>query len=197
MENEKWVKNIITVFTEIETRLVSSDFKFSGGGATIRTLTNFIQLFDKEFGSVTQERLVDFCICTAYAYRSRDNWTIKQAFGPAAIKRLKDSKHGTRYYEDQWLKERDLDRGYLISLITDRSEHPLAKYIYQKSEETTKLRLLNMEVGFAVCQASTLGWSPLSDACHQCKFIEQCKTETEKKYPELYRIRVEYGESNK
>lgn len=196
MENEKLIKNIITVFTEIETRLVSPSFRFSQGGATIKTLSGFLQLFEKEFGSITRERLVDFCICTAYAFRNRDNWTIKQAFGPAAIKRLKDSKHGARYYEDNWLESKNLSRTYLINLIADKSEHPLAKYIFMQSEEPTKMRLLNMEVGFAVCQSSTLGWSPVSDACKMCNFSEQCKIETGKKYPELYRIREEYGKSS-
>lgn len=197
MENGKWIKNTIAVFTEVERRMVNPSFKFSQGGATIRTLDNFLQLFESEFGAITQDRLVDFCICTAYAYKGRDNWTIKQAFGPASIKRLKDSKHATRYYEDKWLRERSLDRNYLINLISDRSEHPQAKYIFMKSEEATKLRLLNSQMGYAICQSSTLGWSPISEACVQCNFIEQCKVETGKKYPELYRIRVEYGESTK
>lgn len=197
MESEKWVKKTMVVFSEIEKKLVDSSFRFSQGGATVKTLTKFIELFEKEFGAVTKERLVDFCICTAYAYRSREKWTIKQAFGPAAIKRLKESKRGVRYYEDQWLQEKELTRDALIKMIADRSEHPLAKYIFQESEELTKLRLLNRLSGYAICQVSTLGWSPLSQACGGCNYIEQCKRETDRKYPELYRIRVEYGESNK
>ncbi|MBR6130861.1 MAG: hypothetical protein IKQ20_03295 [Bacteroidales bacterium] len=197
MESEKWIKKITTVFTEIERRLVNPSFKFSQGGATSRTLANFINQFDKEFGAVTEERLVDFCICTAYAFRSRESWTVKQAFGPSSIKRLKESKHGARYYEDQWLQEKALTREQLLQMIADRSEHPLAKYIYMPAEESTKRRLLNKKVGYAICQSSTLGWSPLSCACGNCEFINDCKKETELKYPELYRIRVEYGKSSK
>ena len=196
MENEKWIKNTIKVFSEIEKKLVDSSFRFSQGGSTARVLSKFIGLFEKEFGAITKERMVDFCICTAHAYRSRETWTINQAFGPSSIKRLKESKRGARYYEDQWLEGGGLSRDALIQLIADRSEHPLAKYIFQESEEQTKMRLLNRPVGFVICQQSTLGWSPLSAACGGCKFIEQCKQETGKKYPELYRIRVEYGERN-
>ena len=196
MASENQIKQTITVFTEIQRRLVNPTFKFSQGGATIRTLSNFLDLLAKEFGSVTKERLVDFCICTAYAFRERTNWTIKQAFGPAAIKRLKDKKRGTKFYEDAWLSSAQLSRQYLTNLIIDRSEHPQAKYIYVHSEEATKKRLLNQEVGYLICQSSTLGWSPVSETCKQCNFIESCKQETQRKFPELYRIRIEYGEGN-
>ena len=91
MASENLIKQTVTVFTEIQRRLVDPTFKFSQGGATIRTLSNFLDLFAKEFGSVTKERLVDFCVCTAYAYKDRERWTIKQAFGPSSIKRLKES----------------------------------------------------------------------------------------------------------
>jgi len=88
MASENLIKQTVTVFTEIQRRLVDPTFKFSQGGATIRTLSNFLDLFEKEFGSVTKERLVDFCVCTAYTYRNRQNWTVKQAFGPSSIKRF-------------------------------------------------------------------------------------------------------------
>lgn len=197
MASENLIKQTVTVFTEIQRRLVDPTFKFSQGGATIRTLSNFLDLFEKEFGSVTKERLVDFCICTAYAYRDRERWTIKQAFGPSSIKRLKESKQGKAYYENSWLSSAQLSREYLVNLIIDRREHPQAKYIYVHSEEASKKRLLNQEVGYLLCQTSTLGWSPVSDACKQCNYTEKCKKATQSKFPELYRIRVEYGEANK
>ena len=185
------------VFTEIQRKMVDSTFRFSQGGSTVRVIGNFLDRFEKEFGAITKERLVDFCICTAHAYKERESWTINQVFGPSSIKRLRESKRGARYYEDQWLKGGELTRESLIQLIADKSEHPLAKYIYQESEELTKKRLLNRLAGYVICQASTLGWSPLSEACGGCNYIEQCKRETDRKYPELYRIRVEYGESSK
>lgn len=181
------------MFTEIARKLLNPSFKFSGGGATERTLTNFIDLMEKEFGVVTAERIVDFCICAAYAFRNTNQWTVKQIFGKASIKRLKEKKHGTEYYEDQWLEEASLNRQDLIAMVADRSTHPQAKYIYVASEEATKKRLLNMDVGYIRCQSSTLGWSPLSESCNQCRFVNLCKKETQRKYPELYRIRIENG----
>ena len=84
------------MFTEIARKLLNPSFKFSGGGATERTLTNFIDLMEKEFGVVTAERIVDFCICAAYAFRNTNQWTVKQIFGKASIKRLKKKKHGKK-----------------------------------------------------------------------------------------------------
>lgn len=197
MASERQVKQAITVYTEIQRKLIDPTFKISQGGATFKAISNLLDLLAKEYGSVTSERLVDFCICTAYAFRNRDTWTIKQVFGPAALKRLKERKKGGEYYEDEWLKGSNLSRAYLINLIIDRSAHPQAKYIYVHSEEPSKSRLLNQEVGYIVCQTSTLGWSPISNTCKKCTFVDRCKKETQLKYPELYRIRVEYGESNK
>lgn len=196
MASENLVKQTITVFTEIQRRLVNPTFRFSQGGAAISTVSKFLDMFAKEFGCVTKERLVDFCVCTSYAFKSREAWTIKQIFGKASIQRLRNINKGIVYHENLWLSSAQLSREYLVNLIIDRKEHPQAKYIYVHSEEGSKKRLLNQEVGYVLCQTSTLGWSPISETCKQCKFIEQCKKETERKYPELYRIRVEYGESN-
>lgn len=185
------------VFTEIQRKLVNPTFKFSQGGATFTTLSNFVNAFEKEFGAVTKERLVDFCICTAHTYRSISNSSIKQMFGSASIKKFKEAKDGKAYYENQWLSSAKLTRQQLVNMISDRQEHPQAKYIYVEAEEGSKKRLLNKEVGYLLCQASTLGWSPVSEACQQCVFVVQCKQETQRKYPELYRIRIEYGQTNR
>lgn len=197
MANAKWIKNTITVYTVIMKRMIDPSFKFSQGGATFKTINNFLDLLKEEFMEITEERLVDFCICTAHAYKDRSAYTIKQMFRPASIKRLVESKKGARYYEDQWLAEKGLSRSELIKLIADRSEHPLSAYIFMASEEATKLRYLNDEVGYLLCQTSTLGWSPISEACISCTSSDSCKKDTAGKYPELYRIRVEYGESIK
>lgn len=195
MVKELQIQQIMKVWSKVATTMLNPAFKFSGGGATARTLNKFLAMMEGEFGTVTTERLVDFSICTAYAYRSVPKWTIKQIFGKASIQRLRSRKHGTTWYEDQWLQEKSLDRDSLIKLIADRSEHPQARYIYVASEEPTKRRLLNKEVGFVVCQASTLGWSHLSETCQECNFTERCKDATKTKFPELYRIRLDYGKT--
>lgn len=197
MARERLIKQVMTVYTEIVRRLVDKEFRFSQGGKTTLTISNFLNELEKEYGTITKERLVDFCICTAHVYREREKWTIQQVFGSSSLKRFKESKQGKAYYEDQWLLSVQLTRNYLYNLIADRKEHPQAKYIYISSEEGTKKRLLNQEVGYLLCQTSTLGWSPVSEICKQCMFTQDCMKETQSKYPELFRIRLEYGESNK
>ena len=197
MARERQIKQVITVYTEIVTRLVNKTFRFSQGGKTTRTISKFLDEFEKEYGTITKERLVDFCICTAHIYRVREKWTIQQVFGPTSLSRFKESKQGKVYYEDKWLSEGQLTREYLYNLIADRKEHPQAKYIHVLSEEGTKRRLLNQRVGYLLCQTSTLGWSPVSETCKQCDFQQECENETQRKYPELYRIRLEYGKRNK
>lgn len=197
MENEeqRMVSQTIRVFAEIQRRLVNPDFKTPKGGAAVSTVAKFIKSLIKEYGNATSERIVDFCIGTTYVFKNRERWNIAQFFGPKALLRFKERKHGNRFYEDRWLKEKELSRQFFVNLIADKSEHPQAKYIYVQAEETTKHRMLNQDVGFFLCQASTLGWSPLSNACQQCVFIDKCKIETQTKYPELYRIRIEHGNS--
>lgn len=196
MENEKLVKKILTVYTEIEKRLVNKAFKFSQGGATNRTLLKFLGQFEKEFGTISIQRLVDFCICTAHFYHDKPIGQTPQKFGQASIKRFATAKKGKFFYEDQWLEDAGLTRTFFYNLVTNKESHPQAKYIYVEYEEGTKKRMLNKMVGYAICQASTLGWAPKSPTCSQCDFVDRCKKETEAKYPELYRIRLEDGESN-
>lgn len=193
MENEKLTTNLITVYTEIMRRLIDPNFKFSQGGSTTKKIAKFLDIFKKEFGTVTNERLVDFCVATAYFYKDRP-YTAGHLVGKAAVTRLKTKAHGSKFYEDRWLSKVQLSRSQLLDMIKDRSTHPHAKYIFMPSEEGTKMRMLNVDVGFTICQLSTLGWSPLSPACQLCDFVEKCKTETERRFPELYRLRNEYGE---
>lgn len=193
MANEKLIKQTSTVFTEIIKKLVDPTFKFSKGGATTKLLQKFLDRFEKEFGAVTCERLVDFCVCAAYTFKNRKPLPLQQVFGPQSILRIKEQTRGQRFYQNQWLETVGLSREALVNLIKDRREHPQAKYIYVASEELTKKRQLNHKLGYLICQTSTLGWSPLSEACQNCQFVADCQKETEYKYPELYRLRIENG----
>lgn len=193
MANEKLIKQTSTVFTEIIKKLVDPTFKFSKGGATTKLLQKFLDRFEKEFGAVTCERLVDFCVCAAYTFRNRTPLPLQQVFGPQSILRIKEQTRGQRFYQNQWLETVSLSREALVNLIKDRREHPQAKYIYVASEELTKKRQLNHKLGYLICQTSTLGWSPLSGACQNCQFVADCQKETERKYPEIYRLRIENG----
>lgn len=198
MEIKRLTKAIATVFTAIMKRSASPTYKFPKGGAVSRSVVNFINCIEKEFGAVTPERIVDACVTGAYIFRERDNWTVKQILGPTTIQRIKKQSRGQVFYQNQWLESLGLSRDKLIELIKDRSEHPQAQYIYIPAEELTKQRQLNTKTGFLICQVSTLGWSPYSQSCSQCTFANDCRKETERKYPEIYRLRVEqYGTSIK
>lgn len=171
-------------------------FKFSDGGATTKTIQKLLDGIQTNFGAVTPERIVDLCVCTVYAFRETPKWTIKQLMSPTGIKRLKEKERGSYFYEDRWLSKANLTRGQLVDMIKDRSQHPQAKFIYMASEEPTKLRLHNTEVGFTLCNMATLGWSPLSQACSTCKYVSDCQRETERKYPELFRLRLTHGQTD-
>ena len=192
-KEEKLIKKVITVYTEIERKTGSPTYKFPQGGAAIRTVSEFLKEMRKEYGALSIDRIVDYCIFILHYYHDKDTRPISHKFGKAAIKRFRETKVGKRWHEDMWLEKSDVCRSYFYGLAADKSLHPQAKYIHLPHEENTKQRLLNQEVGYLICQASTLGWSPLSGICSQCNFTDRCMKETEVKYPELYRLRVEHG----
>lgn len=193
MASEYLVRQTMRMFCEIVTKLIQPDYRLSKGGEATRTVRTALQRLEKKFGSLTAQRIVDYVVCSAYAFKNRgSDWKLNQVFGPKSLERFNSDK-GRVYYENEWLRSKGLSRGCLLDMIVDRSEHPKAKYIFVPSEEGTKARLLNREVGFVICQTSTLGWSPLSGSCSECRFIEKCKQETQKKYPEIFRLRIEYG----
>jgi hypothetical protein len=180
------------MFHEIASKLIHPGYKLPQGGEPTRVIRTALQRLEKQYGALTGQRIVDYVICSAHAFKDRgSNWKLNQVFGPKSMERFNTDK-GRVYYENKWLSGVDLSRNDLLAMIVDRSEHPKAKYVLVPSEEGTKMRLLNREVGFVICQTSTLGWSPLSEACSQCNFIEKCKVETQKKFPEIYRLRTEY-----
>ena len=109
MENERWVRNTIVVYSEI-IKKIDPSFKLSKGGATIRTITNFLKLLKDEYGGISAERIVDYCVCNLYAFRQRSTWNIKSILGPSGIERLNNNKRGNIYYENKWLNELSLDR---------------------------------------------------------------------------------------
>ena len=193
MVNEFLIKQTIKVFTTIVRALISPTFKSSEGGATIRTVRQSLERLEKKQGSLSRERIVDYFICSLYAFKNRGNeWTMSSVLGPKSLERYLKCGKENRYYEDRWLASENLTRDSLLGLIADKSSHPQAQYVYMPMEESTKSRLFNTEAGYIVCQSSTLGWSPESASCRQCKFVEKCKIETKRKYPEIFRLRIEY-----
>lgn len=181
-------------------RLVYPEFRFPGGKVARDAVQQCLETLEKQYISVSRERVMDFCICQVYAisrygddYRRR--WNVSHSFGRKALERYSKEKEGGRYYENRWLKEHGLSRKRLLSLFADRTKHPLFKFIYPEWEECTKKRLLDMDAGYYICQVSTMLWTPFSPSCRVCSFATKCKDVTARKYHELYRLRImEYQE---
>lgn len=195
---ERLKKQIKTVYTEIARRLTDPTFSFPEGGKTERQLSQFIRQFTQLCGGdFNKERLVDYCVFQIHKNRNSpyQRSLAPKTFGTTALQKYQSmSSKEKKYVEDQWLSEAKLTRVYLSSLICNKTEHPQAKYIYMAAEESTKKRCVNTEIGMVICSTSTLMWSPFSPTCQRCVNAERCKEETEAKYPELYRIRLEeYG----
>ena len=196
-KEERLTKQIKTIYTEIARRLVDPSFSFPEGGQAQRQLSKFIVDFTQICGGEFNiSRLVDYCVFQLHKNRNAQyqRTLAPKAFGPTALQKYLSMYSKSKVYsEDKWLSEAQLTREYLNSLVNKR-EHPQAKYIYMPSEECTKKRGINTDIGFVICSTSTLMWSPFSPACQMCMNVEKCKQETAIKYPELYRIRLEeYG----
>jgi hypothetical protein len=194
MAKSRLVRQVLRVYAEIVSGTTDGSFRFSEAPSVFNTVSVFLDRFEREFGSLTAERLVDFCICTAYAYRERQMWTAKQVFSIASMKRFRVAKPGAMYHEDRWLAQGRLVRRELYERLVDRSVHPQAVYVYPTYEEVLKRRCANTLAGYAICQNGTLGWTPLSPTCQGCDYAARCGKNTAIKYPELYRLRTEYGD---
>ncbi len=193
MDNEYLVKQSMRMFTEIVTKLISPTFRMPQGGAAIRVFTTALNRLEEKTGTLSRTRIVDYFVCSLYVFKDRETkWTINQVLGPKSLERFNSDK-GRVYYENRWLNKANLTRENLLALIADKSNHPQSQYIYLPMEEGTKNRLLNTEAGYVICQQSTLGWSPESQACSKCQFSDKCQIETSQKYPEIYRLRIEHG----
>lgn len=193
-KEEKIVKNIIKVYTTIMKKAVDKNFAFPEGGRVKVKLSQFISKLNKEYGDVTAQRLVDYCVFQIHKNRSSkyQSSLAVNSFGDTGFSKYKEMANKRKNYaEDAWLSENELSRVELQSLIEINKEHPQAKYIYMESEEPMKKRFLGTLTGFFICCEGTLLWSPFSKCCNECALSDKCKIETAKRYPEIYRLRVE------
>lgn len=194
MENEKKAREMIKVFTFLMKR-INSRFTFPTSYNDRRTVVACaIRLANS--GELDDGRIVDYCVCQAYAisYFPKDylsRWRVSHSFGNRAMDRYTALKREVRYYEDKWLHGNNLSRELLCELIRDRSLHPQARFIYPQYEDRTKKRLVGTMLGYYICGASTLLWTPFSPVCTGCPKAKPCEQRTRKTYPELYRIRTE------
>lgn len=186
----------MAVFTFLMRKAVDSGFRFPGGGVAQRTVASCMQRLDEGTGKLSRERVVDFCICQAYAITFYDHeylrrWKPSHSFGSKALERFTGNTRARRYYEDIWLRKHTLTREGLVDMIRDRSRHPLSKFIYPQYEDATKARKAGTEAGLYICSVSTLMWTPFSPVCSDCSMAPACQHMTRELYPELCRIREE------
>lgn len=204
MERKEQISYLVKVFGFLMRETINPHFAFPGGGIVSKTMDSCMGSLEKACSSgLSHERLLDYCICQIFAISSYselyiNRWNISHSFGKKAIQRFGRNTKIQRYYEDKWLDQYGFSRSLLLERFSDRRDHPYRKFIYPEYEERTKLRLLNTEAGFYICQLSTLLWTPFSKACQKCNYAGRCKGITSRKYDELYRIREEeYQKTNR
>lgn len=192
--NNRWVERL---FTLLMRRTVDETFRFPGGGIARRAVDSCMVALAGGAEFPSREKVVDFCICQVYALtfdkKMLRGWTPAHSFGKKALERFARNTRTHRYWEDRWLKEHGLSRGELLHDVRNRSQHPLAKFLYPEYEDATKRRRIGTEAGLYVCSLSTLLWTPLSPVCQECAMAEKCREMTRERYPELFRLRVEHG----
>ena len=190
----RWVERL---FTLLMRRTLDEWFRFPGGGLARRAVDGCMEVLAGGAEAPSREKVVDFCVCQVYALtfdaKMLRGWTPAHSFGRKALERFARNTSTHRYWEDRWLKEHGLARGGLLHEVRDRSQHPLAKFLYPEYEDATKRRRIGTEAGLYVCSLSTLLWTPLSPVCQECAMTEKCREMTCERYPELYRLRVEHG----
>ncbi|UYI66170.1 MAG: hypothetical protein OGM04_12330 [Bacteroides ovatus] len=196
MENGN--KAFITAFSFLIQNSIMPAFAFPKGGIATRAVSSCMETLGEMYsGGISEERIVDYCTCQAYAISRFDNsylrnrWKVPHSFGKKAVERFLANRRSNRYYEDKWLNATGTSRKELLELIKDRKQHPLFRYVNPEYEETTKRRALSTTIGYYICASSTLLWNPFSPSCQRCTKKEVCLERTRLNYPELYRLRIE------
>lgn len=193
---------ICRMFQYVVKKLVGNDWLLPS--ATPRYVNMCVENLSKLFaGEISDGRIVDFIVYQIYRYRGLigikgSSWNILWCFSDNAVKKFKsqfldsNGKSGMMYYIDCWLEDAGLSRSRLEEMITGNNEHRLSKYIYIMSEDAVKRRFKNTELGFQLCIQSTTGWTPMSPVCSDCSNMARCLKISQKKCPELIRLRKEY-----
>lgn len=156
------------------------------------------------YSNMADERIIDFMVYSLYLKREPTyRFTVSQIFAEGLMLKFQkqfmsaDGKSGMNYYINAWLAEGDFTRSQLTKIIEKPKPHKMLKFLYMESEELIKRRFYNTDIGYMLCQRSTTGWSPRSHSCGGCKNVEQCIIATERKYPELVRLRKKDYENGK
>ena len=192
----------IKIFTLLMREVVCVNFIFPRGKMARHKVDMCLEALNREHLEISYERLTDFCICQVariaefekeYIYK----WNVTHSFGTKAIAEFAKTNSRKRFHEDRWLERYNITRSELCIAYQDTDKHPYAKFIHPEYEDKTKRRMLSSEIGYYICGASTLLWTPFSPVCNKCRKVKACKERTERLFPELYRIRVsEFGKKS-
>ena len=202
MELQETTLRLSKMIEALIQKSLNPKWKFPGG-PNLLMLQKDVQVLSKlwAYDGMADDRVVDYVVYQIY--RKRDNiskgygWQVHHMFTDYAVEKYRhqfmseEGKSGMNYYINQWLDENDLSRQALVKMIEPPKPNSMRKYVYMESEEVTKRRFLNTDAGYILCQRSTTGWSPQSETCMACKFKEQCEMDTERRLPELVRMRRE------
>lgn len=183
-------------------RCINPKWRYPGGPNLIILQENLKVLAKLwNYDGVADDRVVDYAVYQIYRNRKTLEggyaWSPRMMFTDFAVEKYRaqfmseDGKSGMNYYIDQWLDENELSRAQLTAMIADPKPNKMRKYIYMEAEEMTKRRFINTEGGYLLCQSSTTGWSPKSEACGECSYRKRCEEDTERRLPELVRLRRE------
>lgn len=155
---------------------------------------------------ISDRRYVDYIVYQVFRFadaiaeknsRFQYTWCFSEnAFGKYRAQYFGSGKRGIDYYIDLWLKENGISREHLLGRIQGPGENKWRKFIEMPSDEMVKMRFHNTESGFILCSSSTMGWSPGSNACSGCNYVEKCMTVTDRRYPELLRLRKQTRNQN-
>lgn len=201
------VRKTLSMFNLIVKKLIDDNWALQPYPASL-TIGDGLRRLDSLFpDGATDGRVVDFVVYQIYRFRDMiedkgSNWRLSWCFSDNAVSKYKaqffsqNGKTGINYYIDQWLDDADLTRDKLEDIISEKKRaNSKSMYIYIEAEDNTKRRFLNTDTGYMLCQKSTTGWSPKSPVCSSCEYSIKCESDTELKYPEVYRLRKEsqYG----
>lgn len=151
---------------------------------------------ERLYGGLYDARIADYLAYQIYINRNsiaEGRWKAIWLFGNSSIEKYKNQflspngKAGIMYYIDQWLDGFGISREIIAKALSVK-KNSMKEYKDSDYEEPIKQRFYNTEAGYILCMQTT-GWNPNSPSCNGCIFIDKCKESTQKRFPELYRIR--------
>lgn len=185
--------------TTIIRTAIKKDWRLPGGAYSESVIGNGLERMRVlyPYSGMSERRIVDYLVYQIYRCRSLiadGGWTINWAFSDNAVLKYKKQfidaggKSGMNYYIDKWLEEYGMSREMLTKILAP-PDNSKKIYVNPVHEEEIKERFFNQEVGYYLCQTSSTGWNPKSKHCPKCKYQTRCMEDTERRFPEITRLR--------